>query len=100
MEQAKVTRHSLHLQAFNPDELLDVVRGARFEHYILDRANFGVRLARWSSGAFTVDIGRYSFAARIVGPFPEKRLCVGYMRSLTEPTWVNGFQADHRSLEF
>ena len=45
MEQATATRHSLHLQASDPKETLEIVRGARFEHYILGRANFDVRLA-------------------------------------------------------
>jgi AraC-like DNA-binding protein len=100
MEQTTFTTDSLHLHAFDPEQLLEVVRGARFEHYILGRANLDVRLQRWSSGTFNVDIGRYNFAVRVVGPFPKRRLCVGYMRSLTEPTWVNGFQADQHTLEF
>lgn len=91
---------SVHLQGFSPEQLQEVVRGARFEHYILSRAKCDARLIRWSHGDFCVDTGHYSFPVRIVGAFPRKRLCVGYMRRLTAPTWVNGFVADETTLEF
>ena len=100
MTRPPYTAQSARLYGFSPEQLLEVVRGARFEHFILSRAKCNARLARWSCGDFCVDTGHYSFPVRIVGPFPKRRLCVGYMRRLTAPTWVNGFVADHTTLEF
>jgi AraC family transcriptional regulator, ethanolamine operon transcriptional activator len=94
------TTQSVHLQGFSPEQLLEVVRGARFEHYILSRAKCDARLNRWSLGDFTVDIGRYSFPVRAVGSFPKNRLCFGYMRHQSGPTWVNGCVADETTVEF
>ncbi len=91
---------SVHLQGFSPEQLQEAVRGARFDHYILARAACDAKLVRWSHGDFCVDAGHYSFPVRIVGSFPSKRLCVGYMRRLTAPTWVNGFVADETTVEF
>jgi AraC family transcriptional regulator, ethanolamine operon transcriptional activator len=92
--------HSVHLKAFTPEQLLEAVRGAHLDHFILDRTRCDARLERWTSEDFTVDTGRYSFPVRVVGAFPKTRLCVGYMRALTECTWVNGFLADDSTMEF
>lgn len=91
---------SVHLQRFHPEQLLEAVRGARFEHYILSPARCDAQLHRWSLGNFSVDAGRYSFPVRIVGAFPKNRLCVGYMRAQSAPTWVNGLLVDETTMEF
>jgi AraC-like DNA-binding protein len=95
-----ITTSSLHLRSFEPDQLLEVVHGARFEHYILGRTRCSARLARWSCGSFTVDVGNYNFPVRAVGEFSRFKLCVGYMRQLTQPSWVNGFTCDRGTMEF
>jgi transcriptional regulator GlxA family with amidase domain len=35
-----------------------------------------------------------------VGALPQGRLCIGYMRTLTAPTWVNGFEFGNDALQF
>lgn len=91
---------SLHLQDFEPDQLLGVVRDARFEHYILAHTKCSARFRRWTCGDFSVDIGHYNFPVRAVGLFPSTKLCIGYMRSFNEMTWVNGFQVTPKTLEY
>jgi hypothetical protein len=86
-----IIRQSLHLDGFDPDQLAEIVRGGRFEHYILARSKCSVRHQRWACGNFSVDVGYYSFPVRACGAFAADQVCVGYMRALTEPTWVNGF---------
>jgi AraC-like DNA-binding protein len=100
MTKPPFTTRFLHLKAFNPEQMLEAVRGAHLDHFILGRARCDARLERWSSGNFTVDTGRYSFPVRVVGTFSEKWLCVGYMRALTDRTWVNGFEAGRDTIEF
>src|SRR5262249_32475026 len=95
-----VLRQSLHLQGFDPEHLAEIVRGARFEHYILTRAQCEVKHERWVCGSFSVDVGHYSFPVRAIGAFPKQRLCVGFMRSLTVPTWVNGFEFGMEAMQF
>lgn len=92
------TIRSLRLQEFEPDQLLDAVRGARFEHYVLGGSTRIVQLDHWSCGDVSVDVGRYSFPLRAVGPFPANRLCLGYMRSLGRSR-VNGFAASRQTIE-
>ncbi len=96
---AKFTQ-SLRLRGFSPEQLTEVVRGARLEHFILSRAKCDAQLTRWSFGDFTVDTGHYSFPARIVGSFAKGRLCLGYMRRQSAPSWVNGLIADNSTVEF
>lgn len=91
---------SVHLQGFNPDHLMEAVRGARFEHYILARTSCDARLKRWCLGDFSVDVGRYSFPVLVTGAFPAQRLSVGYMRDLRSPARVNGLRADRSTMEF
>ncbi|MFV0338293.1 MAG: helix-turn-helix domain-containing protein [Chthoniobacterales bacterium] len=91
---------SMRLEDFEPEHLLDVVHGAKLEHYILGHTKCSAHLESWSYGGFSVDIGRYNFPVRAVGLFPATKLCIGYMRSRNEKTWVNGFDVSPRTLEF
>jgi AraC-like DNA-binding protein len=91
---------SLHLQGFEPDRMREVIRGARFEHYLLAPTLCEARLNRWSLDDFSVDVGRYNFPVLVVGAFPAQRLCVGYMRHQQSPTWVSGLTADQTTMEF
>lgn len=100
MTRLPYTKASVHIRDFEPDRLWDAVRGARFEHFILDRAKCSVHLQRWASGDFSVDVGRYNFPVRAAGLFPSKKLCIGYMRSSNETTWVNGFEVGPKTLEY
>lgn len=100
MTNPPFSKQSFRLHGFSPEELLEVVSGARLEHYILSHAKCDVLLDHWSLGDFSVDTGRYNFPVRVVGTFSSKRLCIGYMRHLTSPTWVNGLTADDHSVEF
>ncbi len=100
MAHPPIAKHSLHLQDFSPEQLLEAVRGANFEHYILTRARCDARLERWSCENFTVDVGRYSFPVRAIGAFPSRKLFIGYMRKSPQPAWVNGVEADQRTMEF
>lgn len=59
-----------------------------------------MRHRRWACRSFSVDIGAYSFPTRVIGTFPHDRLCIGYMRSLTAPTWVNGFEFGMDAIQF
>jgi AraC family ethanolamine operon transcriptional activator len=95
-----VIRQSLHLEGFDPEHLTNVVRGAHFEHYILTRSKCEVRHERWACRSFSVDVGYYSFPVRVIGAFPQDRFCVGYMRMLTVPTWVNGFEFGGDAMQF
>jgi AraC-like DNA-binding protein len=88
-----VIRYSIQLEGFDPEHLADIVNGGRMEHYILTRSKCRVRHERWACGSFSVDVGLYSFPVRVLGNFARNRWCLGYMRDLTEPTWVNGFEA-------
>ena len=76
------------------------MRGGRFEHYILARSKCNVRHQRWACGSFSVDVGYYSFPVRACGAFAADQACVGYIRALTEPTWVNGFAFGLDAIQF
>jgi AraC family transcriptional regulator, ethanolamine operon transcriptional activator len=99
MESA-VVRRSLHLQGFAPERMEEIIRGGRFEHYILSRTECEVRHERWECGGFSVDAASYSFAARACGALARDRLCIGYIRGHTEPTWINGFECGMEAIQF
>ena len=78
----------------------EIIRGGRFEHYVLSRSECEVRHERWECGGFSVDAASYSFAARACGVFARDRICVGYIRGHTEPTWINGFECGMEAIQF
>jgi AraC family ethanolamine operon transcriptional activator len=98
--ESTVVRQSLRLQGFAPERMEEIIRGGRFEHYILSRANCEVRHDRWESGGFSVDAASYSFAARARGVFATDRHCIGYIRGYTEPTWINGFECGLEAIQY
>lgn len=92
-------RHSLRLQGFEPDQLLEVVSDTRIEHYLLARATCDAELEHWECGGLSVDVGRYSFPVRAIGAFAADRFCLGYMRNPTRRTWVNGFDVPNDTIQ-
>jgi AraC-like DNA-binding protein len=94
-----VVRQSLHLRGFEPERMEEIIRGGRFEHYILSRSECEVRHQRWESGGFSVDAASYSFAARACGVFARDRICIGYIRGFSEPTWINGFECGLEAIQ-
>ncbi len=93
-------RQSLHLSGFDPDQLATLLSEGQLEHLLLGPARCEVMHQRWCCGPLILDVGRYSFPVRAFGTFPEKKVCVGFMRHQTVPTWVNGFQVDLGTIEF
>lgn len=96
----EASSQALRLRGFDPEILAGLLSDTRLEHYILAAGGCDVEHQRWSCGNLSVDTGRYSFPVRIVGAFPRDRICIGYMRELSVPTWVNGFEADTATIEF
>jgi AraC-like DNA-binding protein len=99
-EKSSVVRQSLHLRGFEPERMEEIIRGGRFEHFILSRSTCEVRHERWECDGFSVDTACYSFAARACGVLAPDRICVGYIRGFTEPTWINGFECGLEAIQF
>lgn len=99
MNYPEPTTKAVHLRAFDPDQLLHAVNGAQFEHFVLGKSRCEARLSHWSCGDLTVDIGNYSFPLRAVGPFPSKKICLGYMRGVRDMVWINGFRVSCQTME-
>lgn len=95
-----VIRQSLNLTGFEPERMEEIIRGGRFEHFILSRSECEVRHDRWECGGFSVDAASYSFAARACGVFASDRVCIGYIRGFSEPTWINGFECGLEAIQF
>jgi AraC-like DNA-binding protein len=98
--KSSIVRQSLHLRGFEPERMEEIIRGGRFEHFILSRSACEVRHKRWECDGFSVDTACYSFAARACGVLARDRLCVGYIRGFTEPTWINGFECGLEAIQF
>ena len=95
----KAQRQELRLAGFDPDRMAGLLSATRLEHYILAPGACDVDHQHWSCGDVSVDTGRYSFPVRILGEFPRDRVSIGYMRELSEPSWVNGYVVDQSTLE-
>jgi AraC-like DNA-binding protein len=93
-------RRAARLQGFDPDQLLDVVSDGHLEHFLLEPARCDAELLHWECGGVSVDVGHYSFPVRARGAFGKERFCVGYMRNISSPTWVNGFDVERDTVQF
>lgn len=100
MIQPPITTKFLQFDSFEPDQLLEAVQGARLEHFILRGGRCSARLAHWKCGGFSVDQGSYDFPVRILGAMPRQAICVGYLRKVTVPSWVNGLTVDDATIEY
>lgn len=92
-------RKSLALSGFEPEKMEEIIRGGRFEHFILSRTECEVRHERLELGGFSVDSARYSFAARACGALAGDRWCIGYVRCDMESTWINGFECGMEAIQ-
>ena len=99
-KKSMVVRKSLHISGFEPERMEEIIRGGRFEHFILSRSECEVRHERWECGGFSIDTAHYSFAARACGVFAQDRICIGYIRGSTQPTWINGFECGLEAIQF
>jgi AraC-like DNA-binding protein len=97
--KTSVVRRSLILQGFEPERMEEIIRGGRFEHYILSRSECEVRHESWECDGFSVDTASYSFAARACGVFAQDRICFGYISGFKEPTWINGFECGLEAIQ-
>lgn len=94
------TLETIHLDGFDPDRMVELMPQVRLDHLLLRSADCHLRHRRWECDGIAIDTGQYSFPVCITGEFSPTRVCIGYMRQLSVPTWVNGFEADRTSLEF
>jgi AraC-like DNA-binding protein len=99
-KKSTISRQSVHIQGFAPERMEEIIRGGRFEHFILSRSTCEVRHERWECEGFSVDTACYSFATRACGVLAPDRICVGYIHGFTEPTWINGFECDLETIQF
>ena len=86
------------LKGFHPDQLGEVVRGSRLEHFLLGGVTCSVTHERWICGSLSIDTGFYNFPVRVLGDFPADRICIGLLRRDT-PTWINGHHAGRNTLQ-
>jgi AraC family ethanolamine operon transcriptional activator len=96
----KATRHSLRFEGFDPAQLEELLSDSHIEHFLLGPGTCNVRHQRWICPGLSLDVGCYSFPVRVVGAFPEKKICVGYMRSQNTSTWMNGIEIGPHSIEY
>ena len=91
---------TVELRRFDPDRMVELLPQARLDHFLLRSADCRLHHQRWECGGVAIDTGQYSFPVSIAGEFSPGRVCIGYMRQLSVPTWVNGFEADLTTLEY
>lgn len=97
---AAVTRQDIDLEGFTPEAMQQVIRGGNFEHYVLGSSGCRFRGRQWMTESFSVNTGYYSFPTRVMGMFPPRRVSVGYMRRLSDPSWMNGFEIEIGQVQF
>ncbi len=91
METATSQFRELRLLDIDPEQLRDVIAGGNLEQTILDSgASCSVGLYHWSTDGFQINQGRYSFPVVARGQFPKGQICLGMVRELRSPIWING----------
>ncbi len=75
---------------FNPDELLDVVKGAQLVHRLTGGPSFRADLDHVHLDGFACDRGAYAMPVFVEGSFGRDAICLGTMLTADRPTLVNG----------
>lgn len=84
------TYRTLRLHRFDPDTLAHVLSQSKLEHYLLGAEVCDVVHEHWEDPQVLLDHALYSFKAWVRGEFGENRVCVGFIRDLLSPAWING----------
>jgi AraC-like DNA-binding protein len=87
------------IEGFDPDALLEVVRGGRYEHRLLRGGSFRVIHQRLALGASTLDWGHYSLPVLAEGVFPADGPTLGFVLRAPEPGPINGAPAPAHSVQ-
>ncbi|WP_265593148.1 hypothetical protein, partial [Verrucomicrobium sp. BvORR034] len=70
--------------------LADVVSQSKLEHFLMGNEPCDVLHEHWEDGVVLLDHAKYSFKAWVRGEFSDDRLCIGFIRDLLSPCWING----------
>jgi AraC-like DNA-binding protein len=81
---------TLRLHRFDPEMLADVVSQSKLEHFLMGNEPCDVLHEHWEDGVVLLDHAKYSFKAWVRGEFSDDRLCIGFIRDLLSPCWING----------
>ena len=104
-----VIYRTLQLQRFDPEILANVLSQSKLEHFLLGDEPCDVSHEHWEDSEVLLDHANYSFKAWVRGDFSEERLCIGFIRDLITPCWINGTEvrsdqlvvfAEHSELAF
>ena len=101
MEAALSQFREFQLVNIDPEQLRDVIAGGNLEQTILDSGASGsVGLSHWSTDGIQINQGRYSFPVVARGQFPLGQICLGMVRKMRIPNWINGYEVtrDHLQL--
>lgn len=80
----------LSVTDFDPDAFLEVIRGGRFEHEVVDARSLDATLERIEGSDVLVDCGSYGFGTIVRGDFDPDRICFGAAGGGEGPTRING----------
>jgi AraC family transcriptional regulator, ethanolamine operon transcriptional activator len=84
---------------FNPDELLDVVKGAQLVHRLTGGPSFRADLDHVHLDGFACDRGAYAMPVFVEGSFGRDTICLGTMLTADRPTLVNGKRTGQGDLQ-
>jgi AraC family ethanolamine operon transcriptional activator len=80
----------VHMSYFDPDELLDVVKGAQLAHRLTGGPSFRADLDHVHLDGFACDRGTYATPVFVEGSFGSNAICLGTMLRGDRPVLING----------
>lgn len=89
----------IKLRHYDPEQLREVLNGAKLEHQILAREDCTADVSQLNSSQYSLSFGHYAFPVFIRGCFPVGRICIGMSWGRQTRSWVNGFHVDYASIQ-
>ena len=85
--------NNLLLDSFNPEVMQETLQQSNFDHTILHKGHFDVRLLQAQVSDIRVDRGFYGLPMRALGQLTDDYISLGFMFSSVGPSLCNGLPA-------
>ena len=97
---ARVHYQRLKFRDVEAEEFKEILDRSDIEHTIVGGKRGAAEIEQFHGQAFSLDRGHYAFPVVVRGQFAPGCICIGMVKGVKVPTWINGSATARGDLQF
>ena len=97
---ARVHYQRLEFRDVEAEEFKEILDRSDIEHTIIGGQRGAAEIEQFHGQAFSLDRGHYGFPVVVRGQFAPGCICIGMVKGVKVPTWINGSETARGDLQF